>query len=142
MRLAAFAVATVAALGLLIPALAQDAPPDVTGTWTGTFTGGVRGGGGDLSPADDPPRFVRPGDRIYTLTISEQDGRGFAGTWASDLGSEALQGVIRLDDATLLMVDEDSTLTATLLSESEMELCNHTLSAGDRFSMCFLLRRE
>ena len=58
------------------------------------------------------------------------------------LGSENLQGVIRLDDRALLMVDSDSSLEATLLSSTEMELCNHTVNAADHFSFCFLLRKQ
>ncbi|WP_421725805.1 hypothetical protein [Bauldia sp.] len=135
-------IATFGVLFLSVPALAQDAPPNVTGVWSGTFTGGVRGGGGQLAAADEAPRFVQPGDRDITLTIDEQDGRGFVGRIASNLGSEAVQGVIRLDNRTLLMVDDDSTQTATLLSDGEMEFCNHSRTVYDRFTMCFLLMRE
>ena len=101
------ALSAVAVIGMAGLATAQTAPPDLKGTWTGTFTGGVRQGGGQLAPADEPSHFVHPGERDYTLTITDQDGRGFAGTWRSVLGSENLQGVIRLDDRTLLMVDTE-----------------------------------
>ena len=123
-------------------ALADDAVPDLTGKWTGTFTGGVRYGGGQLGPADQKANFVHPGDRAYTLTIDKQDGRGFTGSWSSVLGSEDMQGVIRLDNKTLLIVDTDSSETATLLSATEMEFCNHTVTTSDRFSFCFLLKKE
>ncbi len=124
------------------PVLAQDAAPDLVGKWTGTFTGGVRFGGGQLGPADGKAAFVHPGDRTYTLTIDKQDGRGFTGAWASVLGSEDMQGVIRLDNKTLLLVDTDSTQVATLLSPTEMEFCNHTVTTSDRFTFCFLLKKE
>ena len=58
------------------------------------------------------------------------------------LGSEKLQGVIRLDDRTLLMVDTDLSLQANLLSSTEMEFCNQTVSVTDHFSFCFLLRKQ
>ena len=122
-------------------AVAEDVP-NLVGKWSGTFTGGVRTGGGQLAPSDAAPRFVHPGDRVYTLTVGEQDGRGFKGTWSSTLGSEPLQGVIRLDNKTLLMVDPDSSQEATLLSPTEMEFCNHTVNATDHFSFCFLLKKE
>jgi opacity protein-like surface antigen len=123
-------------------AMAAETVPDLKGTWTGTFTGGVRQGGGQLAPTDETGRFVHPGDRDYTLTVKEQDGRGFKGTWGSTLGTETLQGVIRLDNKTILMVDTDSLLEATLLSPTEMEFCNHTVTATDHFSFCFLLKKQ
>ena len=123
-------------------ALADDAIPDLVGKWTGTFTGGVRHGGGQLGPANEGADFVHPGDRTYTLAIDKQDGRGFTGTWSSVLGSEEMQGVIKLDNKTLLVVDTDSTELGTLLSPTEMEFCNHTVSPSDHFSFCFLLKKE
>ena len=75
------------------------------------------------------------------MTIDKQDGRGFTGSWSSVLGSEDMQGVIRLDNKTLLIVDTDSSETATLLSATEMEFCNHTATTSDRFSFCFLLKK-
>ena len=123
-------------------ALADDAVPNLVGKWTGTFTGGVRHGGGQLGPADKGAAFVHPGDRTYTLAIEKQDGRGFTGTWSSVLGSEDMQGVVRLDNKTLLVVDTDSTEVGTLLSPNEMEFCNHTVNTTDRFAFCFLLKKE
>ena len=128
--------------GIAGAALADDAVPNLVGKWSGTFTGGVRYGGGQLGPTDKTAVFVHPGDRTYTLTVDKQDGRGFTGSWSSVLGSEDMQGVVRLDNKTLLIVDTDSTETATLLSATEMEFCNHTVTATDRFSFCFLLKKE
>ena len=76
-------LASAAVIGITSLAIAQAAPPDLKGTWTGTFTGGVRQGGGQLAPADETSHFVHPGEHDYTLTITEQDGRGFRGTWSS-----------------------------------------------------------
>ncbi len=129
-------------VGVAGAAVAEDAVPNLVGKWTGTFTGGVRHGGGQLAPPDEGADFVHPGDRTYTLAIDKQDGRGFTGTWSSVLGSETLQGVIRLDDKTLLIVDTDSSEEATLLSPTEMEFCNHTVTTSDHFSFCFLLKKE
>ena len=135
-------IVMLAMLGGAGAALAQDGAPDITGTWMGTFTGGVRGGGGQLAETTRPGTFVQPGDNVYTLTISEQQGRGFTGTWAANVGSEPIQGVIRLDNRTILTVDSDSSQTGTLLSETEMEFCNHTITESDRFTFCFLLEKQ
>lgn len=137
----AYGLALAAALGLAGPAPAEDAPPDIRGAWTGSFTGGVRQGGGLLYATYQAARFVKPGEASFTLTIEAQEGRGFTGVWAGPVGSQPVQGVIRLDNRTLLMVDPDSLLEATLLSANELEFCNHTVSERDRFSFCYLLKR-
>ena len=122
---------------------ADEALPNLVGSWTGTFTGGVRLGGGDLAPADSAPTFVHEGmNRQYTLKIEQQQGRGLMGTWSSTKGSERIEGVVRLDNQTVLFVDPDSYLTARILSLNEMELCNQTTNAKDRFAFCFRLRRS
>ena len=109
------------AAGLLaccaVQAASESGVPNLLGTWTGTFTGGVRFGGGDLAPTDAKPTFVHEGmNRQYTLKIVEQNGRGIRGTWSSVKGSEDIQGVIRLDNQTVLFVDPDSYETARILS--------------------------
>ena len=137
------ALCALVALGISDAARGQDAIPKLTGTWTGTFTGGVRFGGGDLSPADPKPIFVSEAlKRQYTLKIDEQQGRGVLGTWSSTSGSQPIQGVIRLDNRTVQLVDTDSYLTATILSANELEFCNQTTNDKDRFAFCFLLKRQ
>jgi hypothetical protein len=124
-------------------ASAEDAIPNLVGSWTGTFIGGVRLGGGDLAPADTQPTFVHEGmDRQYTLSINEQQGRGILGTWSSVKGSERIEGVIRLDNQTVLFVDTDSYETAKILSANELEFCNQTTNGKDMFAFCFLLKRQ
>lgn len=124
-------------------AAAEAGIPNLVGTWKGTFIGGVRKGGGDLAPADATPTFVHEGmNREYTLKIVEQQGRGIMGTWSSVKGSENIQGVIRLDNQTVLFVDPDSYESARILSPSELEFCNQTTNAKDRFAFCFLLKRQ
>jgi hypothetical protein len=137
----------IAALGAALvfggAASAEDAVPNLAGSWTGTFSGGVRLGGGDLSPADAKPTFVHEGmNRQYTLKIDEQNGRGMIGTWSSVKGSEPIQGVVRLDNQTVLFVDTDSYETAKILSASELEFCNQTTNGKDMFAFCFLLKKQ
>ena len=131
------------AFGVSGIAAAEDAIPNLIGTWTGTFTGGVRSGGGDLAPADQKPTFVNENmNRVYTLKIDEQQGRSIIGTWSSISGSERIQGVVRLDNQTVLFVDMDSYQTAKVISASELEFCNQTTNTKDMFAFCFLLKRQ
>jgi hypothetical protein len=81
-------------------------------------------------------------NRQYTLKIVEQNGRGIRGTWSSVKGSEDIQGVIRLDNQTVLFVDPDSYETARILSPGELEFCNQTTNPKDRFAFCLLLKRQ
>jgi hypothetical protein len=130
------------AVASLVSARADEAVPNLVGSWTGTFTGGVRLGGGDLAPADSTPNFVQEGmSRQYTLKVEQQQGRGLMGTWSSTKGSERIQGVVRLDNQTILFVDPDSYLTARILSPNEIEMCNQTTNGKDMFAFCFRLRR-
>jgi hypothetical protein len=139
---AVFVAAAFLACGAL-QAAAESGVPNLVGTWTGTFTGGVRFGGGDLAPTDTAPTFVHEGmNRQYTLKTVEQNGRGIRGTWSSVKGSEDIQGVIRLDNQTVLFVDPDSYETARILSPGELEFCNQTTNPKDRFAFCFLLKRQ
>ena len=140
---AIIAVGAALAFGVSGIAAADDAIPNLVGTWTGTFTGGVRSGGGDLAPADPKPTFVNENmNRVYTLRIDEQQGRGIIGTWSSVSGSERIQGVVRLDNQTVLFVDTDSYETARVVSANELEFCNQTTNAKDMFAFCFLLKRQ
>jgi len=123
-------------------AAAEDAIPNLVGTWTGTFVGGVRSGGGDLAPADAQPTFVHENMPRRTLTIEQQQGRGIIGAWSSVSGSERIQGVVRLDNQTVLFVDTDSYQTAKIISANELEFCNQTTNAKDMFAFCFLLKRQ
>jgi hypothetical protein len=142
-HIVALVLSTAVAVSASVTASADEAIPNLVGSWTGTFTGGVRLGGGDLAPADPTPTFVHEGmNRQYVLKIEQQQGRGLIGTWSSTKGGERIQGVIRLDNQTVLLVDPDSYLTARILSPNEIELCNQTTNAKDRFAFCFRLRRS
>jgi hypothetical protein len=139
----AIVVGVALAFGVYGIAAAEEAIPNLIGTWTGTFTGGVRSGGGDLAPADTKPTFVHDNmNRLYTLKIDEQQGRGITGTWSSVSGSERIQGVVRLDNQTVLFVDTDSYQTAKVVSANELEFCNQTTNTKDVFAFCFLLKRQ
>jgi len=144
-------IASVAAAGSILAfsaqALAQDGAPDLIGTWSGQGTGGVVFGTlGHQAPAPEP-RFK---DRsvTWTLTIERQEGPGLIGTWASPSKTERLIGVVRADNETIHLVDEDTYFDAILRSNAEMEVC-HRETGGSRESgggsmvaTCHILRRK
>lgn len=128
-------------------AVAQEAVPDLTGTWSGQGTGGVVFGKLGHQDAAPEPRFK---DRsvTWTLTIDQQDGTGLIGTWNSPNATERLIGVVRADGQTIHLVDEDTYFDAILRSDDEMEVClreaggSRQTGGGSMVATCYILRRQ
>ena len=100
---------------LLAPAtfaLAQTDVPDLKGSWSGTAEIVHRSEVAEhVDPTAKPSFLTLP----FTITIEQQEGRGFAGSLASARASDPLIGRIRSDGRRLHMVDNDGTLTGELL---------------------------
>lgn len=120
-------------------ASAQNSVPSLVGTWNGTITGGYRAGALEHSSAEPQPKNAV--GVMRTMTITKQEGSGFIGTWGSKNNKEALIGVIRADTKTVLMVDDDTNFTGTLLSADNMEMCVQEHGAA-RIAVCVLFKRE
>ena len=127
-----------AALALIVSPLAAQDFPDLKGTWTGTGWGVISGDLGHHDPSDEP-RFKDDGP--WTIEITEQQGGGLIGTFGNDQLTETLIGVIADDGTTLHFVDEDSLLTGTLRSETEMGLCVQETGAA-MVATCYVLTRQ
>lgn len=120
-------------------AVAQDVP-NLVGTWSGTIVGGARFGALNHDPAEKEPVFADR-NKQWTLTIATQDGTGLIGTWATKAKTENVVGVIRQDNVSVLLADEDNTFDARLISANEMELC--ALEAGAAtIAVCYRMKRE
>lgn len=120
-------------------AVAQDVP-NLVGTWSGTIVGGARFGALNHDPAEKEPIFADR-NKQWTLTIAKQDGTGLIGTWATKAKTENVVGVIRQDNVSVLLADEDNTFDARLISANEMELC--ALEAGAAtIAVCYRMKRE
>jgi hypothetical protein len=89
-----------AALAMLpaMPAAAQTAVPDLRGTWKGESESILLGGGNPHhAPTQNEPHLRSV---TFTLTVDNQDGRRFSGTFSSARSSEKIVAVIsrqRLD---------------------------------------------
>jgi hypothetical protein len=108
---------------LLVPvtvALAQSDVPDLKGQWLGTVENVRRG---EVFEHNDPAPDIAFGTVEFTITIDRQEGRRFAGSWASVRASDPLIGTLRSDGRRLHMVDNDGTFTGELLGPDEMEVC-------------------
>lgn len=134
-----FALAALALAACSATATAEEVP-NLVGTWSGHIVGGARFGALNHDPAVKDPVFADH-NRQWTLTIEKQDGSGLIGTWSTKTKSEKLVGVIRRDNVTVLLADEDNTFDARLLSANEMELC--ALDAeGASIAVCYVMERK
>ncbi len=96
--------------------------PDLVGMWSGKVEAGVSHGVQHHEPEVTEPTFGNY-ELTFTLTIEKQEGRALIGTWSSPNHSERIFGVLRRDNASLHLVDEDSDFDGLLLSSTTMELC-------------------
>jgi hypothetical protein len=122
------------------PAAAQTAVPDLRGTWKGTSESIVMGHGNphhDAAVTDKPRLSSIP----FTMTIDMQDGRRFAGTFASARATDPIIAVIS-QNGTIHMVDEDGWTSGTLLAPNRMELCYMARSATDRVASCTVMTKQ
>jgi hypothetical protein len=116
--------AALVAAGASIPALAQDAAPDLTGTWKVTFEAvGFR------KPATNgsPTHYARTIEAAFS--IDWQEGARVAGREIDQTSStehalvqgEQIVGVIGFDNATLHIVDDNGLHDCRILSPDSMQ---------------------
>ena len=112
--------------GLASAALAQEAVPDLTGTWVGTAKsvvfGQTRFHPGDETPADQP----RVRELEWTMEITGQDGRVFWGeAWsaADPEVRDTLALALAADGRTIVGAGNDGTHLMTLVSPDRIERC-------------------
>ena len=141
-RILAVAAASGISLFLVVSSVnAQDDVPNLVGAWKGEAIGGALFG---QLLHDQPTTELQFKDRSmpWTLTISEQDGRGLIGTWSSPNGSERLAGVVSADNVTVYFVDEDTHFTGRLASDSRMELCAQESGGESMVAACYLIDKQ
>lgn len=126
-------------LALCAPAAAQAPFPDLRGTWKGESESIVLGGSPHHpATASAAPRLTSV---PFTLTIDQQDGRRFFGTFSSARHSETVVAVIARSGR-IFMVDDDGYNSGTLLTPDRMELCYLHWSATSRIASCTELTRQ
>lgn len=122
-------------------AFAEDSVPNLVGNWSGKVEAGVRSGSPGGEPDVGEPAFGNY-ELTFSLAIEKQEGRGLIGTWSTIHLSEKILGVIRQDNQTILLVDEDSYFNARLLSPTAMELCLAETKKESMGVWCLLMNRE
>jgi hypothetical protein len=126
-------------VALAAPAAADNAVPDLRGTWKGESQSIVLGATPHHTKQQtDEPRLTSV---AFTLVIDKQDGRRFSGTFSSAHHSETVIAVISRS-GTIFMVDDDGYDVATLLAPDRMEICYLHLSPVSRIASCTELSRQ
>jgi hypothetical protein len=141
-------VLALALLGAVTAAAhAQDAIPDLKGTWTGKGKSIVFGSNlyhsGTQTPAD-PPR-VREIDATHT--VEGQDGRVAWGRSSSAVADtkEPFAWTIASDNRTIVGADHDGYFRITLISPDRMEKCYTQSGTGPTRSVvatCYMMDRK
>jgi hypothetical protein len=129
-----------------IPARAQDAIPDLKGTWSGkgkSIVFGTHAHHPGSQTAADPPR-VR--DIEATHTVEGQDGRLAWGRSSSAVADnkEPFAWVIASDNKTIVGADMDGYFRLTLISPDRMEKCythNGTSPSRSIVATCYTMDR-
>jgi hypothetical protein len=143
MRILVFALALLAVAATA--ARAQDAIPDLRGTWSGKGKAIVFGSNPHHpgSPADQP----RVRDIEATHTVEGQDGRLAWGRSSSTVADnkEPFAWAISSDNKTVLGADMDGYFRITLVSPDRMEKCyTHNGTSPNRsiVAACYVMDRK
>ena len=144
MRRFVFALALLGAAATAAPA--QDAIPDLKGTWTGkgkSIVFGTHPHHPGTQTATDPPR-VR--DIEATHTVEGQDGRVAWGRSSSALADtkEPFAWAISSDNKSIVGADMDGYFRITLIAPDRMEKCyvhNGTGATKSIVATCYAMER-
>jgi hypothetical protein len=133
-------IVPLAALTAVTAAGAETATPDVRGTWKGKSESIVQGAG---NPHHASPKAASPrlNSIEFTMTVKEQDGRRFSGTFSSVRGNDPIIAVISRTGA-IYMVDDDGYTVGSMLAPNRMELCYMHLSPKSRVASCVEMTKQ
>jgi len=133
-------IVSLAALTAVTAATAETAIPDVRGTWKGDSESIIMGAG-NPHHATTKPVSPRLNSIAFTLTVKQQDGRRFSGTFTSARGNDPVIAVISRTGA-IYMVDDDGYTVGTMLAPNRMELCYMMQSPKSRIASCTELTKQ
>src|SRR6478672_6473132 len=104
-------------------AIAQQSYPDLKGTWIGPGQSITQGQTDQWQNSGEIGPVFREGS--WTVIIDRQEGNRVTGTQGMTGGTrrDQLMGVIRADQKTILMIDDDGTFYSVLTGSDMMEMC-------------------
>lgn len=140
MSLKTFLAAAAMCAAGLSPAFA-DSVPQLTGQWKGKIVSGFAQGATTHAKPGKEPRNLALEDTVWTLDVKKQEGSGFMGTWSTAHRSETVLGAIRADNKSIILSDEDSYSTATVLNDKQIEMCLQETGSAI-IAVCLLLEKQ
>jgi hypothetical protein len=128
-------------LGLVLaaPAVAQNAVPDLRGTWKGNSESVVSGGANPHHPAQAAE--AQFGSVPFTLSVDKQEGRRISGTFSSAQTSDQVLAVIGRDGS-IYMADDDGYTVGTILAPDRIELCYLRSTPEAKVASCTELTKQ
>ena len=134
----------VAALSVIISpsAIAQQSYPDLKGTWIGPGQSVTQGKTDQWPNSEERGPVFREGS--WTVIIDRQEGNRFTGSQGLTGGTrrDQLMGVIRADQKTILMIDDDGTFYTVLTGRDMMEMCRTEITFNSHLVGCRQLTRR
>jgi hypothetical protein len=127
----------------LSPAVtAQQSYPDLKGTWIGPGQSITLGKTDQWPNSEETGPVFREGS--WTVIIDRQEGNRFTGTQGITGGPrrDQLLGVIRADQKTILMIDDDGNYYTLLTGPDMMEMCRTEITFNSHLVGCRQLARQ
>jgi hypothetical protein len=124
------------------PAVAQQSYPELKGTWIGPGQSVTQGKMDHWPNTGETGPVFREGS--WTLVVDRQEGNRFTGSHGLTEGTrrDPILGVIRADQRTIHMVDDDGTFLTILSGPDAMEMCRTEVTAASRLVSCRQLTRQ
>jgi len=116
--------------------------PDLKGTWTGPGQSVTQGKTDYWPDAGAARPEFRKGS--WTLVIDQQEGNLLTGSHGLTEGTrhDRVLGVIRADQKTIHMVDDDGTFLTILTGPDTLEMCRTEVTASSMLVGCRQLTRQ
>lgn len=112
------------AIGMPASAFAQDAAPDLVGTWSGPFRTVIFGNNPHHPGSETVATPPRIREITFTFDVEGQDGNLLWGqSWSDPSRKEPFAATITADGKTIVGADTDGSLTMRVAGPDTMELC-------------------
>jgi hypothetical protein len=123
-------------------AIAQQSYPDLKGKWVGPGQSVTLGKTDQWPNTEETGPVFREGS--WTVIIDRQEGNRLIGSQGMTGGTrrDQLLGVIRADQKTILMIDDDGSFFATLTGPDMMEMCRTEITFNSHLVGCRQLTRQ
>jgi hypothetical protein len=136
-RLGASLLAMAALVTAAAPALAQQPPPNLVGTWKAVSPGAAVVGSNPYHPGatQAESHFTEPLE--FTITISEQKANRFKGKLTDGKRTENLIGAISPNNLVGVALDDDGQYVFTIRDIDTLDVCYSHATQGSKVAACF-----